>query len=131
MAERIIAALGGDVRSKRIAILGVTFKPETDDMRDAPSLVILPRLLAAGAKVTVHDPQPGQTRQVSPAGVVFVATPLEAVQGADTVALLTEWNEYRSMAADRLRSAMQGDALLDLRNAWEPVAMREAGLRYI
>ena len=80
--------------------------------------------------MTAHDPQPGQARQVLPAGIAFAATPLEAVTGADAVVLLTEWNEYRSMAPETLREAMQGDAVLDLRNAWDPVAMREAGLRY-
>ncbi|WP_043344184.1 UDP-glucose dehydrogenase family protein, partial [Belnapia moabensis] len=130
MADRIIAALGGDVAGKSIGILGVTFKPETDDMRDAPSLVILPKLVAAGAKVTVHDPQPHQARQSLPGAVTFAATPLEAVTGADAVALLTEWNEYRSMAPERLRDAMRGRVVLDLRNAWDPEAMREAGLDY-
>ncbi|RYJ03180.1 MAG: UDP-glucose/GDP-mannose dehydrogenase family protein, partial [Acetobacteraceae bacterium] len=75
MAERVVAALGGDVQGKSIGILGVTFKPETDDMRDAPSLVILPRLLLAGARVTAHDPQLGQARQVLPAGIAYAATP--------------------------------------------------------
>ncbi|SDB75000.1 UDP-glucose dehydrogenase family protein, partial [Belnapia rosea] len=130
MADRIIAALGGDVAGKSIGILGVTFKPETDDMRDAPSLVILPKLVAAGARVTVHDPQPHQARQSLPGAVTFAATPLEAVTGADAVALLTEWNEYRSMAPERLRGAMRGRVVLDLRNAWDPAAMREAGLDY-
>ncbi len=130
MADRIIAALGGDVAGKSIGILGVTFKPETDDMRDAPSLVILPKLVAAGAKVTVHDPQPHQARQSLPGAVTFAATPMEAVKDADAVALLTEWNEYRSMAPERLRGAMRGKVVLDLRNAWDPVAMREAGLDY-
>ncbi|MBL6079225.1 UDP-glucose/GDP-mannose dehydrogenase family protein [Belnapia sp. T18] len=130
MADRIIAALGGEVAGKSIGILGVTFKPETDDMRDAPSLVILPKLVAAGAKVVVHDPQPHQARQSLPGAVTFVATPLEAVTGADAVALLTEWNEYRSMAPERLRGAMRGKVVLDLRNAWDPEAMREAGLDY-
>ncbi|SDE69259.1 UDP-glucose dehydrogenase family protein, partial [Belnapia rosea] len=127
MADRIIAALGGDVAGKSIGILGVTFKPETDDMRDAPSLVILPKLVAAGARVTVHDPQPHQARQSLPGAITFAATPLEAVTGADAVALLTEWNEYRSMAPERLRGAMRGRVVLDLRNAWDPAAMREAG----
>ena len=130
MADRIIAALGGDVAGKSVGILGVTFKPETDDMRDAPSLVILPKLVAAGAKVTVHDPQPHQARQSLPGAVTFAATPMEAVKDADAVALLTEWNEYRSMAPERLRDAMRGKVVLDLRNAWDPEAMREAGLDY-
>jgi UDPglucose 6-dehydrogenase len=130
MADRIIAAMGGDVQGRSIGILGVTFKPETDDMRDAPSLAILPRLVAAGARVTVHDPQPSQARKLLPADVAFAGSALEAATGADAVVLLTEWNEYRSMSPERLRAAMQGNIVLDLRNAWDPVAMREAGLAY-
>ncbi|MBL6456991.1 UDP-glucose/GDP-mannose dehydrogenase family protein [Belnapia sp. T6] len=130
MADRILAALGPSPAGKSVGILGVTFKPETDDMRDAPSLVILPKLVAAGVEVTVHDPQPGQARQVLPAATRFAASPIEAATGADVVVLLTEWNEYRSLSPDRLRSAMRGETLLDLRNAWDPVAMREAGFHY-
>jgi UDPglucose 6-dehydrogenase len=99
-------------------------------MRDAPSLAILPRLVAAGARVTVHDPQPSQARKLLPADVAFAGSALEAATGADAVVLLTEWNEYRSMSPERLRAAMQGNIVLDLRNAWDPVAMREAGLAY-
>ncbi|MBL6459319.1 UDP-glucose/GDP-mannose dehydrogenase family protein [Belnapia sp. T6] len=130
MADRILAALGPSPAGKSVGILGVTFKPETDDMRDAPSLVILPKLIAAGVEVTVHDPQPGQARQVLPAATRFAASAIEAATGADVVVLLTEWNEYRSLSPDRLRSAMRGETLLDLRNAWDPVAMREAGFHY-
>ncbi|WP_426958838.1 UDP-glucose dehydrogenase family protein [Muricoccus radiodurans] len=130
MADRVIAALGGDASGKTIAVLGLTFKPETDDMRDAPSLVILPKLAAAGATLRAYDPQPGHARQVLPGGMHFAVSPMEAVEGADAVVLLTEWNEFRALSPEKLRSAMRGRVALDLRNAWDPQSFREAGFEY-
>ncbi|UFN51158.1 UDP-glucose/GDP-mannose dehydrogenase family protein [Roseomonas sp. OT10] len=130
MADRIIAAFGGRERGRRVAVLGLTFKPETDDMREAPSLDILPRLVAAGLEVCAYDPQPGHARQVLPAAVRFADSAMEAVAGADALVLLTEWNEFRALSPERLKSAMAGDIVLDLRNVWEPEAMRAAGFRY-
>jgi UDPglucose 6-dehydrogenase len=130
MAERILAALGSSPSGKRVGVLGVTFKPETDDMRDAPSLVILPALVAAGVQVTAFDPQSGHARQALPAAVTFAETALGAAQGADAVVVLTEWNEFRALAPARLKAAMAGDVVLDLRNVWDPVAMRAAGFTY-
>jgi UDPglucose 6-dehydrogenase len=130
MADRILAALGPSPAGKRVGVLGVTFKPETDDMRDAPSLVILPKLVAAGVEVRAFDPQPGHARQSLPAAVGFAATALDAAKGADAVVVLTEWNEFRALAPHRLKSAMAGDVVLDLRNVWDPAAMRAAGFAY-
>ncbi len=130
MAERILAALGPDPKGKRVGVLGVTFKPETDDMRDAPSLVILPALVAAGVEVRAFDPQPGHARQALPAAVGFANTALDAAKGADAVVVLTEWNEFRALPPDRLKAAMKGDVVLDLRNVWDPAAMRAAGFTY-
>ena len=130
MAERVIAALGGSVAGKTVAILGLTFKPETDDMRDAPSLVIVPALIAAGATVRAYDPQPGHARQVLPEALHFASSALDAVQGADAVMLITEWNEFRALSPEKLLAAMQGDVVVDLRNVWDPAQMREAGFRY-
>jgi UDPglucose 6-dehydrogenase len=130
MADRILAALGPSPAGKRVGVLGVTFKPETDDMRDAPSLVILPRLVAAGVEVHAFDPQPGHARQSLPAAVGFAPTALGAAQGADAVVVLTEWNEFRALSPDRLKAAMKGDIVLDLRNVWDPAAMRAAGFSY-
>ncbi len=131
MAARVVAALGGDARGRTIGVLGLTFKPETDDMREAPSLSLIPRLVAAGARVRAFDPQ-GQAhaRQLLPAAVEFADGALDAARGADALVLLTEWNEFRALPPARLREAMRGDAVLDLRNAWDPAAMRAAGLRY-
>jgi UDPglucose 6-dehydrogenase len=130
LADRILAALGPSPPGRRVGILGVTFKPETDDMRDAPSLVILPRLVAAGVEVHAFDPQPGHARQALPAAVVFAQAALGAAQGADAVVVLTEWNEFRALSPDRLKAAMKGDIVLDLRNVWDPAAMRAAGFTY-
>ncbi len=130
MAERILAALGPDPRGKRVGILGVTFKPETDDMRDAPSLVILPALVAAGVSVQAYDPQPAHARQALPAAVGFAPTALAAAEEADAVVVLTEWNEFRALSPERLKAAMKGGIILDLRNVWDPAAMRAAGFTY-
>ncbi|MBI0434287.1 UDP-glucose/GDP-mannose dehydrogenase family protein [Roseomonas sp. KE0001] len=130
MAQRVIAACGGSVKGKTIGVLGVTFKPETDDMRDAPSLVILPALLDAGATVKVYDPQPAHAREMLPAALQFTETAMDAVQGADALVVITEWNEFRALSPEKLRKAMAGDVICDLRNVWEPAAMREAGFNY-
>ena len=131
MARRVIAALGGDVAGKRIAILGLTFKPETDDMRDAPALVVLPELAAAGAELHVYDPEGmEQARSMLPAGITYAATALAAAADADAVVLLTEWNEFRALSPEKLRGVMRGDALLDFRNVYDPAAMRAAGFAY-
>ncbi|MBB3897879.1 UDP-glucose dehydrogenase family protein [Roseococcus suduntuyensis] len=131
MADRVIRACGGDVDGKVIAILGLTFKPETDDMRDAPSLEIIPRLVAAGAHIRAHDPEGmDAARRLLPATVEYTSGALNAAQGADAVVLLTEWNEYRNIAPTKLRNMMRGDLLLDLRNVYDPPAMREAGFTY-
>ncbi|WP_206930579.1 UDP-glucose dehydrogenase family protein [Roseococcus thiosulfatophilus] len=131
MADRVIRACGGDVDGKVIAILGLTFKPETDDMRDAPSLEIIPRLVAAGAHIRAHDPEGmDAARRLLPATVEYASGALNAAQGADAVVLLTEWNEYRNIAPGKLRNMMRGNLLLDLRNVYDPPAMREAGFTY-
>lgn len=131
MADRIIRACGGDVAGRAIAVLGLTFKPETDDMREAPSLEIIPRLLAAGAKVRAHDPEGmAAAQRLLPAAVDYATGALDAAREADVVVLLTEWNEYRNITPARLRGAMRGDLLLDLRNVYDPAAMREAGFTY-
>lgn len=130
MAERVIAACGGSVEGKTIAVLGVTFKPETDDMRDAPSLVILPALAAAGASIRAYDPQTGHARQVLPAGIHWADGALDAAKNADALVLITEWNEFRAISPAKLKAAMRGKVVCDLRNVWDPAQMREAGFAY-
>ena len=130
MAGRIEAAAGGALRGKTVAILGVTFKPNTDDMRDSPSLVIVPMLQERGAVVRAFDPQ-GQ-KQAAPLlpGVVWCTGALEAARGANVLAIVTEWNEFRALDLTATRAAMAGAALVDLRNVFQPAAARQAGFVY-
>jgi UDPglucose 6-dehydrogenase len=131
MAARIIAACGGGVRGKTIAVLGLTFKPETDDMRDAPSVAIVTRLCEDGARIRTYDPEGmAQARAMLPTGVEYCRDAMDAVQGADALVLVTEWNEFRALAPERLRAAMAGATIVDLRNVFEPAAMRAAGFAY-
>jgi UDPglucose 6-dehydrogenase len=130
MAQRVVEACGGSVEGKTVAVLGLTFKPETDDMRDAPSLVIVPALAKAGATIRAYDPQPDHARQMLPAGVHFAKSALDAVKGADALVLITEWNEFRALAPRKLKAAMRGEVICDLRNVWDPAQMRECGLAY-
>ncbi len=131
MAARIIAACGGSVRGRTIAVLGLTFKPETDDMRDAPSVPIITRLCEDGARVRAFDPEGmAQAEAMLPAGITYCRDAMDAVQGADALVIVTEWNEFRALAPERLRAAMAGTVLVDLRNVFEPDAMRAAGFDY-
>ncbi|WPB86173.1 UDP-glucose dehydrogenase family protein [Sediminicoccus rosea] len=131
MADRVIAACGGSVAGKTIAVLGLTFKPETDDMRDAPSLEIVPKLVAAGAIIRAFDPQGMNfARPLLPAAVHYANNALDAVAGAEAAVVLTEWNEFRNISPEKLAGAMSGRVMLDLRNIYDPAAMREAGFIY-
>jgi UDPglucose 6-dehydrogenase len=131
MAMRVISACGGSVRGKTIAILGLTFKPETDDMREAPSLFIISRLAGDGASIRTFDPEGmGQARPLLPESVTYCSDALDAAAGADALVLITEWNEFRALAPSRLAEAMRGRIIVDLRNVYDPVAMREAGFAY-
>ncbi len=125
-------ASSGSVRGSTplIAVLGVTFKPNTDDMREAPSLVILPMLQARGATVHACDPQGRANAEELLPGVTWFADPMEAAAGADIVLVLTEWNEFRALDLKKLRSAMKGDVLVDLRNVYAPKVAVEAGFSY-
>ncbi len=131
MAARIIAAAGGSVRGKTIAVLGLTFKPETDDMRDAPAIPIVGRLAEDGAHVRAFDPAGmEQARPMLPDSVHYCRDAMDAVQGADLLVVCTEWNEFRAIPPERLKEAMRGDLVVDLRNMYEAPAMKAAGFRY-
>ena len=131
MAARVMQACGGSVHGKTIAVLGLTFKPETDDMRDAPSLPIVSRLAEEGASVRAFDPVGmEQARPMLPQSVHYCSDAYDAADGADVLVIVTEWNEFRALAPDRLLRAMRGRLLMDLRNVFDPVAMRAAGFDY-
>ncbi|MEJ5141864.1 UDP-glucose dehydrogenase family protein [Gluconobacter albidus] len=131
MAERIITQAGGTLEGKTVGILGLTFKPDTDDMREAASLPILARLHDAGATLQVFDPEGmDAARSLLPDGVRYCEDALSAAQDADIVVVLTEWNMFRALDPLRLRDAMRGNAIADLRNIWSPDLMREAGFSY-
>ena len=130
MAQRIVAACGGSVEGKVIGLLGLTFKPDTDDMRDAPSLAIVPALVRAGAIVRAYDPQGMAAARELLDGVTWCDGAYEAADGADAVAILTEWNEFRALRLRRLKALMRAPVLVDLRNIYEPEDMAEAGFHY-
>ncbi len=127
---RIERAAGGSVRGKTIAVLGVTFKPNTDDMRDAPSLVIVPLLQERGATVRAADPQGQKHGAALLPGITWCESALEAAKGADILVVLTEWNEFRALDLSEVRKVMKGDLLIDFRNVFQPEAAREAGYTY-
>jgi UDPglucose 6-dehydrogenase len=131
MGEKIIAACGGSVEGKTIAVLGLTFKPNTDDMRDAPSLVIVPRLLEAGAEVRAFDPAGMEEARQILTGVTWCEDSYSAMTGADAVVILTEWNEFRAFDLRRIKSLLSAPLMIDLRNIYSPDELARNGFDYI
>jgi UDPglucose 6-dehydrogenase len=130
MAGKIVKALGGSVKGKTIAVLGLTFKPNTDDMREAPSLVIVPVLQKAGAHVNAHDPQGMEEAALLLPGVRMCKNPYEAAKGADALAIVTEWDVYRALDLARLKKELKAPVVVDLRNIYNPEEMATKGFRY-
>jgi UDPglucose 6-dehydrogenase len=130
MAEKVIAACGGSVAGKTIAVLGVTFKPNTDDMRDSPSLVIVPRLIEAGATVRAYDPVGMDEAKKVINGVTWCKDAYDAMDGADAMTLITEWNEFRGLDFARTRALLKSPVVVDLRNVYKPAEMAAAGFHY-
>ncbi|MBV9693739.1 MAG: UDP-glucose/GDP-mannose dehydrogenase family protein, partial [Alphaproteobacteria bacterium] len=129
MAGKIEAAFGG-VRGKTVAVLGLTFKPNTDDMRDAPSLAIVPQLQAAGATVRAYDPEGGkEARKLL--DVTLCDSAYEALDGADGVVILTEWNEFRALDVARMKALLKHPLMVDLRNIYRPAHMAAEGFTYV
>ena len=130
MADRIVAACGGSVAGKTIAVLGLTFKPNTDDMRDSPALAIIPALQAAGAAVRAYDPEGMDEARKLMDGIIYAPGAYEAMDGADAVAIVTEWNEFRGLDVARMKKLLKAPVLVDLRNVYDPKDMRAAGFHY-
>ncbi|PCI53721.1 MAG: UDP-glucose 6-dehydrogenase [Alphaproteobacteria bacterium] len=131
MADKIIEACGGDVRGKKIGILGVAFKPNTDDMRDAPALTIIPVLQQAGAQILAYDPEAMVAAKEMIDGVSWCDDAYAAAADVEIVAIITEWNEFRALDLDRLRDAMSGNVIVDLRNIYKTEDMQGKGFSYI
>jgi UDPglucose 6-dehydrogenase len=131
MAQKIIEAVGGSVAGKTIAVLGLTFKPNTDDMRDAPALDIVPTLQAEGAKVRAFDPEGMNEAKHMLKDVAFATGPYDCVQGADAVVIITEWDQFRALDLDRIKDALKSPTLIDLRNIYRPDEMRAKGFQYV
>ena len=132
MADRVKKALGGSVNGKKIAVLGLAFKPETDDMRDSPALSILPQLVAEGAVITAYDPAAmDEAKPLLPSAIDYAKSATQTLDGADCVVVVTEWNEFRALTPQTFISAMAGTAIVDLRNLYDGDAMRDAGLKYV
>jgi UDPglucose 6-dehydrogenase len=130
MVKKIRDALGGSEAGKTIAVLGLTFKPETDDLREAPALSILPPLADKGARLQVHDPEGmEEAREMFP-DYTYAASAYEACDGADAVVLMTEWNQYRALDLDEVKARLKTPIFIDLRNVYTPEQMRAAGFEY-
>ena len=131
MVKKIRDALGGSEAGKTIGVLGLTFKPETDDMRESPSLSILPALLEKGASVKAHDPKGiEEAGKYMPDGISYVDNAYEAAENADALVLMTEWNQYRALDMEKIRSLMKQPVFVDLRNVYDPQAMKDMGFSY-
>jgi len=130
MADKVAAALDGEMAGKTVGVLGLTFKPNTDDMRDAPSLAIIPALQAMGARVQAFDPEGGHEARQLLSDVDFKEDPYSVAAGADVLVIITEWDQFRALDLDRIKLLMNRPALVDLRNIYKPDVMRARGFSY-
>jgi len=130
MVKKIRDAMGGSASGKTIGVLGLTFKPETDDLRDSPALSILPPLAEKGARIQAHDPAGMEEAKKLMPDLQYVDSPYEACQNADALVLLTEWNQYRALDLAKVKSLMKTPVFIDLRNVYDPAQMTELGFQY-
>jgi UDPglucose 6-dehydrogenase len=131
MADKVIKAMGGDVKGKTIGVLGLAFKQNTDDMRDAPSLDIIPALVEAGAQVRAYDPESMHEAQRLLSGIEYAENAYEAIDGADAMVIITEWDQFRALDLDRVKDTLKSDVVVDLRNIYSPEDMEKRGFTYI
>ena len=131
MARKVVQAMGGDVQGKKIGVLGLTFKPNTDDMRDAPSLDIIPALQALGAEVVAFDPEGEKEARHMLPGVTFASEPYAVADGAEALVIITEWDQFRALDLDRLKTQMARPILIDLRNIYRPKDVAQSGFTYV
>src|SRR5690348_10203681 len=130
MADRVARALGGDLGGKRVGVLGLAFKPNTDDMRDAPSIPLITRLMEQGAEISAFDPVAREQAEKVFDGITFAPDAYAAANDADALVIVTEWDEFRALDLDKLAAAMRGKVLVDLRNVYPRDEAEEAGLAY-
>ncbi len=131
MAAKVVRACGGSIVGQRIAVLGLTYKPQTDDMRDSPSLVIIPELQAAGARVTAYDPEGVEMARSILPGVEFADDAYACLKGADAAVIITEWDEFRALDLARVKEMLARPILVDLRNIYPIKTMKALGFRYV
>jgi len=131
MASKVIEACGGNVQGKTIGILGLTFKPNTDDMRDSPSLDIVPALLEAGAKIRAYDPEGMEEAKKELKGIEMASGPYEVADNADALVILTEWDQFRALDFERIATQMKKPVMVDLRNIYNPEDLRKDGFTYV
>ena len=131
MARKVVAACGGSVRDKTIAVLGLTFKPNTDDMREAPSLSIITALQDGGAKVRGFDPEGTEQARELLLNVELCGSAYDCIKGADALVIVTEWNEFRALDMRRVKSLLKAPVIVDLRNIYRPEDMARHGFTYV
>lgn len=130
MATKVIDAMGGDVSGKTIGVLGLAFKPNTDDMRDAPSLDIVPTLIEAGATVRAYDPEAMEEASHLMDGIEYMDNPYATLKDADAMVIITEWDQFRALDLQRVKTCMAGNVVVDLRNIYDPSDMAKRGFEY-
>ena len=130
MARKVTGALGGDARGKTVAVLGLTFKPNTDDMREAPSVALIAALQEAGAKIKVYDPAGMEAAKKVLAKVTYCDGPYACAEGADALVIVTEWEQFRALDFERIKKIMAGAVVVDLRNIYPPDEIRALGFAY-
>jgi UDPglucose 6-dehydrogenase len=131
MSKRIVAAFSGDVKGRKLAVLGLAFKPETDDMRESPAIELIRELIAAGAEITAYDPAAmDEAKQIFSEHIHYEDSAQACLDGADGAIVVTEWNEFRALTPHLFADLMKGSILVDLRNIYEPEQMKAVGLNY-
>ncbi|HET7317222.1 MAG TPA: UDP-glucose/GDP-mannose dehydrogenase family protein, partial [Sphingomicrobium sp.] len=130
MVERVERAVGGNLKGKKVAVLGLAFKPNTDDMRDAPSIPLVNALVERGAEVSAFDPVAREQAEKVFSGIEFASDAYAAADGADVLVIVTEWDEFRALDLDKVAGSLRGKVLVDLRNVYDPAEVAEAGLAH-
>ena len=130
MARKVVAALGGNLRGSKVAVLGLTFKPNTDDMREAPSIALITAVQDMGAKVCAYDPAGMEQAKAVLPDIAYASSPYSCAEGADALVIVTEWEQFRALDLGRLKDVMARPVVVDLRNVYRPEDMAKYGFIY-